>query len=1117
MALRIGRLEAGEVEDSDIDGGERDIGGLARDGALDVDADGQRLARVGFGRRLDRDVERAVARGDGGMGEAERAGRIAAGGSIHRAQDRGGDIGTGGPVIGHGKGDEVLALGDRHGPERDHPVREDRDERDAGGAGHEAQRGGIARGIGGRVERQVEQVGRGGGIGGDVPAGREVGRGGDIGAVAAFDDDFVAAPGRGRRHGDGGVAERCGTRGDAGAGGRRLPVPVAVEHVPLVGRLDAVDGPGHLHRRGRKVGRDGDEVEGGGAAFGHDAVTEGGADPDHREVGRDRQGQAAFDRAARAFGHAHGECGGERLAHATLHRRHDERQDGRAIRAGLARERLDPGVEGQVVAAEAVTGEGLERGGAGEHDLALDGEVGGGGAEEPVGRDREFAAVAQGEVAPGLERHVDAFGQEILDQHRLGGKRGGVDIGVDGNGPAPARGVARDRQRKDMAARAVLQRGDAGIFDAVGAGQDRGERQARQGAGSGVAHQSGEVDRLARAVGAAVGGEEDVDRRGGFAPLDPAVGEVEGGIGQRQEGHVARRIGHGHERGLRRAGAADQAGLETGDALGIGQSGAEHGIAARQERDLGPLAGAGIGQRADDDGQAVVAAEGREAEVGEDEPLRRGRRLVGVRAGDGGGQDIDARGFARQRLGQGQTGEDVAVEVLCDGGAAVPDRLADRVLEGIALPVVERLGKEAVLHGAQDVAVRDAEEAEIDLGQVHRLDRERDVAGARQDIGAAREADGGAAVADIEREFDRPGEGFAAGRGQARAQDEPVAFAMRDTVDAELGARDIDGKGGIGQLDEGGIVHPRLHEVFGEVGADARRRGIAVDLGVGDAEAVKTDRAVERGLGLAPAAEIERKAQRGHAVAAAAVVFERGGHVDEDGRAQRRIPGTQVGVDEGGQRAALHLTGGGFVGTGEREGEATVFVPEIGAVGQGDGGTRQAEGGEKVALRAPVGGGGKQVGAGLFVGGVEAADPVGEIAGGKGRVGAEEGQLGGARRRLDQHLGVGGDDAARDRAVIGRDRTDAALGKAGARALVEGEGGAARIGEAGGLAGVERGVEEAGQIAAGKVDIARDDGMPVGNGRGGEVLGLGRGRGEDKPQREDDMPHEDLHQGTIEW
>ena len=88
VGARVRRLEAGEVENADVDRRHRHPRLLARREARDLDRQGHRLARLGERRRVERDVELARVRRDAEPGERRSPGpacaarrRRAAGGS----------------------------------------------------------------------------------------------------------------------------------------------------------------------------------------------------------------------------------------------------------------------------------------------------------------------------------------------------------------------------------------------------------------------------------------------------------------------------------------------------------------------------------------------------------------------------------------------------------------------------------------------------------------------------------------------------------------------------------------------------------------------------------------------------------------------------------------------------------------------------------------------------------------------------------------------------------------------------------------------------------------------------------------------------------------------------
>ena len=97
--VRRRRLEVGEVEDAEVDRGDRDIG-LARRAARLPIATGIVIGPRGriSSAHVERDVELAVAGIDLGPGEAEGARRHALRRDVHRPVERGRDIGAGTPL-----------------------------------------------------------------------------------------------------------------------------------------------------------------------------------------------------------------------------------------------------------------------------------------------------------------------------------------------------------------------------------------------------------------------------------------------------------------------------------------------------------------------------------------------------------------------------------------------------------------------------------------------------------------------------------------------------------------------------------------------------------------------------------------------------------------------------------------------------------------------------------------------------------------------------------------------------------------------------------------------------------------------------------------------------------
>ena len=425
-----------------------------------------------------------------------------------------------------------------------------------------------------------------------------------------------------------------------------------------------------------------------------------------------------------------------------------------------------------------------------------------------------------------------------------------------------------------MPARAGILDQLARIFHPVRPRQDRGQRQAFYGGLLGVPGKRRDIDRLARAICAPVGGHEHIDRRRGLAPLDPAVGQVELRVGQRQEGNVGvALLDHHHGRG-RPARAARQARVEDRIALIIGRRRAQHGVGAVQQFNRHARLGRSRPQRADHDMQPIHARQGGDPKIRHDEPLPARRHDIGVHARNRRFQRIDARRHPLQRVAQGQAGGDVLVDLLAHGGGAGPDLFAHSFGEGVFRIDLNRRSEIIVLDRPQQVAVGHAEQRQVQLFGVHRLDRQGDVGGVRQHIAPAREAHPGIAVADVLRDLDRLRRGLAIRRRKAFAESHGVAFAMLQPRHAQLPpAAGFDHHAGLAQLDKGRIVHARGDKVLGKRRADARAGQIGLDRRFRDAEPVLADRHVQKRRRIRPFLQGLRQPQRLHRVTTPAIAL----------------------------------------------------------------------------------------------------------------------------------------------------------------------------------------------------------------------------------------------------
>ena len=532
VALRIGGVIGGQVQDAHIDGGNGDIGDIARRHAIDLDRDIQRAAWGRFRSHLDRGLQGARAGVDPGIGEAQRARRIAPRRHVHGPDHRGGDIGPGPPFIGHRHRDQVFARRHLDRLHRDHPVRQDRDHRGARRTGDDAQHCRVTGFVTGLVQRQLQRVGRRRHIRRRIPARPERRRRFGIAAgVGLADRQFILAPGHRTRHLQRILAQIGSALGHHRAADHGFPVPLAVLLIPLVLRLDPGQFPLDRHRHRGFLRPDGQQVEHRLVPLARHAV-EQGLDPDHRTLGQQHRFGAAFHRTARPLGQPHGEpCLQWPVGLARIGDQGGSHRLTVRIRP-LAAERFKPRVERGVLAPEHIAGILRQPLCGAQQHLALNRQIGTGGTEQVLRVDRQIGRLtgAQGGVGQGQGK-VDAFRQEILDQE--GCRRQGrcIRLGQHLEPPLPAWGRCGDGQVEDIAAARI---GDelARVFHAVGAFQHGGQGDPGNRLGLRIPRKGCRMHRLADAVGAAFGHQEHVHRGGRFAPFDPPVGQVELGVGQ---------------------------------------------------------------------------------------------------------------------------------------------------------------------------------------------------------------------------------------------------------------------------------------------------------------------------------------------------------------------------------------------------------------------------------------------------------------------------------------------------------------------------------------------------------------------------------------------------------
>ena len=233
-------------------------------------------------------------------------------------------------------------------------------------------------------------------------------------------------------------------------------------------------------------------------------------------------------------------------------------------------------------------------GGAQQH-LTLDGQIGPGCSKQVfrVQSHLHHVTQMQGRVID-RQFEVDPFRQKILDEESLAGKRGRLQVGINRHAPLTARRVSGNREVEQMATRAKVIAHGPDIFHAIRTRQDGSQRQTGDRFLLAIAGQSCGMNGLAGPVSAAIGGQEDVNRRGGLMPGHTTVRQIKLRIGQRQEGGVHRAVTrHDHRRGGA-VGATYQARLKDGVTISIGFRRRQNLIRHRQQLHIDAGSGGGI-------------------------------------------------------------------------------------------------------------------------------------------------------------------------------------------------------------------------------------------------------------------------------------------------------------------------------------------------------------------------------------------------------------------------------------------------------------------------------------------------------------------------------------------
>ena len=694
------------------------------------------------------------------------------------------------------------------------------------------------------VERHVEKIGD---IGGLIarPADRE----GDACLRPLQTRRGDIEPIRAPVHGRGDARRRIGREvdrpvRDPAGGFHGLETPAALLVEPLVAALDLVEAPDHPRLRQTRAVRGGENhVEGGGRPLG-EVVPKILANTEHRPLRKDRQRDAALDRASARLADPQDDPRLRRPGGRKLGDRH--LQGDAALRVGRAA-LLDLGGRGFDLLVRKPDGEAVQafdprRLRRLDHDLAGDLEIRARGAVEIAGCDIDLRrlAGAQGGRLRG-QADLEPFGDVILDQEaRLADRRAlRVDIGRDA--PRSAHGARKERQREGAPADALVLDQGAPVFDAVRPPRHEREGKANDGGALGVAQERRDEYRLARAIHTALGEQVSIGAARCRAPFHAAVGEVEGGLAEIEKAVVAVRARDHETRSLAPLPARETR-IEGHVPTGIGRAGSKNLVVAGDQSDVDAGQRRGVREGAHEDVHAVRAFEGGQAEVRDDEPLRCARAVIFLVEGAvlrPRRHDVDARLELAHGLQDGESGDDVFVQLGFRLERALPDARAFLALDAFG-GVAPQLAQELVgAERRQKVAVADAADLDLDLTGVDRHHRDALLPGARQNVIAAGEPHLRRAIANVDLVIGRLEQGFADGGRQPLPQHHGVALAMLQSVDAEL--RLVRRHRRIGHArdgHEGREIDPPLREGIGELETGTRRGGIGIHLVFDDAKAV---------------------------------------------------------------------------------------------------------------------------------------------------------------------------------------------------------------------------------------------------------------------------------------
>ena len=398
----------------------------------------------------------------------------------------------------------------------------------------------------------------------------------------------------------------------------------------------------------------------------------------------------------------------------------------------------------------------------------------------------------------------------------------------------------------------------------------------------------------------------------------------------------------------------------------------------------------------------------------------------------------------------------------------MPDFLGILAVEVIDRPAVHRAGKVILAHRGDQIAIRHPQDLQIEPLEVHRLHRHAIVGPARQDIGPAGEADRGRPIPHIGGDRHILAQRFPRCRRQALAEGQRVTAAVFHPADTDLVRLGLDRKPGFGQLHEGRVIHPALHQIGVEIRADPGACAVSLDRVIGDAEAVFALGLLQRGGDILARGERRGQLQRRQRLAGAVGLFQRLRQNEQRLGLTGGLGRAQITVHRRRNRPADRL------GLLQPQAQRRVIRPQVRGIGEHDHRALQGLRPRPVRLRPGLF---QTRGQFLGAGEIRQMQPP-HRRGQRRRLGqaarGQELQIPGPGLR--PRLGALGrrHHHAREGALIGRHRRHPGFREAGIVAGVEGHRLAGRIGQTGSLASFKAGVENLFQIAAGQVHAFGD-------------------------------------------